>query len=483
MSRLTTERITVVIVFVMLFAMAARIAVDTDMWWHLRLGQHVLAGGEPIYADSFSHTFSGVVHKNHSAAAQTLMYAVWALGGQAGLILFTAAGAVAGMYCLYRAGQGTIYMQGFVLILGAASAAVFWSPRPQLLSFLFAALLVFLLFDFKHHQRQRLWLIAPLIWLWGNAHGGFVIGFAILAAFIVGELLNGTAGRGHSPTPPAGIRQLVWTLAASAALLPLNPNGLGIYALPFETLGLPELRRFIQEWQPPDFSLPLTWGFLALLIMTIAAVWASPRKFDFTEGLLLGGALLMALTAGRHLSLFAVAAAPIATRHLDSILKAKGWTLPPKTRESPRRVGLNLLILGLVTLGALAKLAAVIDPDAIREGLSAALPVDAVAHLNSAALAGNMFNSYNWGGYLIFHAPRHPVYIDGRSDLYRGFINDYFRTASGAEGWRGEFEKWDIRLALIETESGLARQLAAAEDWRRTYQDKLASIFVKADFH
>jgi len=32
---------------------------------------------------------------------------------------------------------------------------------------------------------------------------------------------------------------------------------------------------------------------------------------------------------------------------------------------------------------------------------------------------------------------------------------------------------------LIETDSGLAQKLAAAEDWRTEYQDALASIFVR----
>ena len=29
-----------------------------------------------------------------------------------------------------------------------------------------------------------------------------------------------------------------------------------------------------------------------------------------------------------------------------------------------------------------------------------------------------MFNSYNWGGYLMFALPDMPVFVDGRTDLY-----------------------------------------------------------------
>lgn len=476
---LTIERSAAVIVFILLFAMAARVSVDTDMWWHLRVGEQIFDTGEMIYADSFSYTFAGAVHRNHSAGAQLLMRAVWELGGHAGMSLFTAILAVVGMYFLHRAGQGSIYVRAFVLIAGAAGAALFWSPRPQMFTFLFASVLVFLLRDFKRSQRSRLWWIIPLMWLWANAHGGFAIGYVFLAAFIAGELLNRAFGLGDFPL--AGIRQLVWVSVISAMLLVINPNGVGIYALPFETLGLQALRRFIQEWQPPDFNQPFTWGWIALLLMTVAAVWASRLKFDWTDWLLVGGALAMALTAGRNLPFFVIAAVPVVTCHFDSVLRANGWTLQPKARESPGRVCLNLLLVSLVMLGALAKVSAVADSDAIYDELSEVLPVDAVNYLNGAALEGNMFNSYNWGGYLMFYARQHRVYIDGRTDLYAGFLNDYFGAAVGSDEWRGEFKEWDIRFALIETDSGLAQELSADDGWRTAYQDALASIFVRAD--
>ena len=480
LRRLTIERSATVIVFILLFAMATRVSVDTDMWWHLRVGRQIFDSGEMIYADSFSYTFAGVVHQNHSAGAQLLMYSIWELAGHAGMSLFTAFFASAGMYFLYRAGRGSIYMQAFVLIFGAAGAAVFWSPRPQMFSFLFACILIFLLLDFKRNRRNRLWWIVPLMWLWGNAHGGFAIGYVFLAAFIAGELLNRASGMGDSPVPAAGIRQLLLVSAVSTMLLAINPNGAGIYTLPFETVGMQELRRFIQEWQPPDFNQPFTWGFIVLLVMVIAAVWASRLKFDWTDWLLVCGTLLMALTAGRNLSLFAIAAVPTATYHFDHTLRANGRAFLPKEYESPGRVCLNLLLVSLVMLGALANISAVADSDTIYEGLSSVLPVDAVNHLNRAALEGNMFNSYNWGGYLMFYARQHPVYIDGRTDLYAAFLNDYFDAAVGLDGWRREFREWDIGFALIETESGLARELSAAEDWRTEYRDALASIFVRA---
>ena len=100
--RLTTERSAVIILFLLLFAMAMRFSADTDVWWHLRLGQQIAETGEAIYADTYSWTAAGITHYNHSALAQVILYLFWRMAEHAGLSLFTALTAVTGMVFVYR---------------------------------------------------------------------------------------------------------------------------------------------------------------------------------------------------------------------------------------------------------------------------------------------------------------------------------------------------------------------------------------------
>jgi len=479
LRHLTIERTAVFVVFILLFAMATRVVTDTDMWWHLRLGQHILETGELVYADSFSHTFAGEIHRNHSAGAQVIMYIIWSVAGNVGMSLFTAIMATLGMFFLYKAGSGTIYMQAFLLIFGAATAATFWSARPQMFSFLFGTIFLYILFDYKRNGRDRLLWLIPIMWLWGNTHGGFAIGYIFIGAFVVGEFLNTVVDAGDTRIPMHGIGKLLLVTLGATAILVINPNGLHIFTVPFETFGIQELRRFIQEWQSPDFNQRFTWGFVILLAVTIGAVWSSKRKFDWTDWFLVCGTTFMALMAGRNLSVFATVAVPIATYHFANVLQTNGWVLQKKEFEQPRRARINLVLLVLISVGALANILVVADSETIYEGQSAVLPIEAVNHLNEISLDGKMFNSYNWGGYLMFHAPQHEVFIDGRTDLYTTFLNDYFRVAIGSEDWRDDFAEWDISFAVIETGSGLAEELEEANDWRTEYQDDVASIFVK----
>ena len=46
--------------------------------------------------------------------------------------------------------------------------------------------------------------------------------------------------------------------------------------------------------------------------------------------------------------------------------------------------------------------------------------------IQASHLSGPMLNDYNFGGYLIWAAPEHPVFIDGRTDVYEwsGVLGD-----------------------------------------------------------
>ena len=477
-QRLTTERAALLIAFMLLFAMASRVSVDPDLWWHLRIGEHILESSQPVYADTFSHTNAGVMHRNHSWLAQVVMVGFWRFAGHLGLTVYVSLLATGGMVFLYRAGAGSIYMQGFVLVIGAACAAAFWSPRPQMFTFFFSAVLFFILFELKRNERDRVWLLPPLLWLWGNCHGGYIIGFILIGAFAFGEWINCRFALGESRVQPRKIGKLLWSTLLSLALMPVNPLGLEVLAVPLDTVGIGGLRSYIQEWQSPDFSQPQTWGFILLSLLLFGAILASRRRPDATEWILIIGALFLALQSGRNVSLFAVIAAPTATIHIDQALSRNGWVIERRQRETPRRIIINLTLIVLVALGTIFHLAYVASEKTIEKALLLNFPVNAVRHLKASPLEGNLFNSYNWGGYLIFAAPRYPVFIDGRTDLHRDLL-DVYVAAHGKDTWKQIFARWDIRVAILESPSQLADQLNSSSSWRREYADDVASIFVR----
>ncbi len=296
MRQLTIERAATIILFALLFALAARIPTDSDTWWHLRSGEYILSNGV-IHTDPFSFTKAGEPWIDHSWGSQIILYEIWQVAGNFGLSIYVAALATAGMVMIYLMSPGSVYLRAFTLVIGAATAAVFWSPRPQMISFFLSTVILYLLYLNKRQKIDRLWLIPVIMAVWGNLHAGFSIGFIFLAGSIAGEIL------GHIFTPNAdnlapwsGIRKLVIVTLVSVAALVINPYGLQMLAVPFQTLSIGALQNFIQEWNSPNFHERQTWPFIVLLLGLLGAVGGSRKRLDWADFVLASGTAFMGLS-------------------------------------------------------------------------------------------------------------------------------------------------------------------------------------------
>ncbi len=481
MRRLTIERTAVAVLFLLLFGISLRVPVDTDTWWHLRIGRSILESGF-VTSDMLSHTMSGQPWINHSWGAQVVMTLFWGWG-YAGLAVYTSLLAAGGMAFVFMTCRGNTYLRAFVVVLGAATAAIFWSARPQMFTFFCSAVAVWLLLGEVRHHRRRLWAYPLLMGVWANLHAGFSVGFILLGVVLVGEALGNLFARGRRDEGPdwRGVGRLAVTGLLSLGAVLFNPAGADLLLVPFQTVSIGALQTAIQEWASPDFHQRQTWPFLVLLFSTLGVVGASPRRITWTEFLLVTGTVFLALSGARNIALFAVVATPVLSAHASALLAARGWVLRPLQAVTPRMGAVNALLIVLVALGILTYGAGLfIDAGKVREVQAEYLPVAAVEALNELAPAGNLFNSYNWGGYLTLWAPDYPVFVDGRTDLYGdAFLSeDYYRTAVGAPGWRDTLDRYEIGAVLIEPQSGLAFALREEPGWRVAYEDELAMLFV-----
>jgi hypothetical protein len=484
MRQLTIERAMLVILFALLFALAVRIPTDSDTWWHILSGEYTLTRGM-IYTDPFSFTKQGEPWINHSWGSQVILYLVWKVAGNFGLAIYTAGLATAGMAFVYRICAGSVYLRAFALVLGAATAAVFWSPRPQMLSFFLSTVVLYLLFIYKLEKIDRLWLLPVVMLVWGNLHAGFSIGFILLGGVIAGEILGNIfdPNSEYVITWP-GIRKLVIIAVISAGVLVINPYGLDMLRVPFQTISIGALRDFIQEWNSPNFHERQTWPFIMLVFALLGAVGASSKKLDWTDFVLVCGTAFMSLLAGRNIAVFAIVATPVLTYHANALLVERGWVVRPMKHVTARMARLNWLLVIGISLAALAKVLLVLDTKTVAEAQASILPIKVAEYLNAEQPAGPMFNSYNWGGYLMFAAPQYPVFVDGRTDLYGDeFLLRYLRTATGGRDWRETLDEYGINLVVVEAGSGLALNLAEEPGWQQVYpldeSDMMAVVYVR----
>jgi len=145
-------------------------------------------------------------------------------------------------------------------------------------------------------------------------------------------------------------------------------------------------------------------------------------------------------------------------------------------------VALNWIILTSVLLLAAVKIVAALAPVVQEKAERDMLPVDAANWIEANRPTGSMFNSYNWGGYLIWRLwPEYAVYVDGRTDLYDdAFLRDYLEVAGAQPGFETILDRNQVDWIIIEANSALDAALSRETQWANVYRDKLAVMFRRA---
>ncbi len=486
MSRLTLPRLAIALVFLGIFAMAARPSVDSDTWWHLSAGRWMLEHGQLLTTDVFSSTRLGQPWLNVYWLAQIAMAAIWNAAGYAGLNLLVAALVTLGFLFVYWQLEGNAYLKAFVLVLAAAASAIFWAARPQMASFVLASVYAWVLAEYRWRGRNRLWLLPPLMVLWANLHGGFAIGFLLLGATLAGQVgsrLFGPARPGVLDWRAIAAVAVVTVICAAAVVV--NPYGLRLYAIPFQTVSIGVLQNAIQEWQSPNFHLISVQLFLWLLLATFGAVALGRRRIDLTDLIVFGGFTYLALLAARNISIVALVAPPLIMRHLAAAVEAlranrpKLAALLDPPAAAVRYPLLNWALLAVVALAVGVKVWEAASLKANARVLETQSPVAAADYLAQAQLPGPLLNSYNWGGYLIWRLyPQYPVFVDGRTDLYENdLLTRFLITTGGGAGYDKLLNEHGINLVLVETGSPLLTRLDQTGAWTNVYSDDRATLY------
>jgi hypothetical protein len=334
--------------------------------------------------------------------------------------------------------------------------------------------------------------------VWVNLHAGYALGFMVMAAFLIGETFNhawrmiGGAGQesegAGQDTPLLTWREigmLVGVALLSVLILLINPYGVRMWVYYLDTVGIGALQDFIQEWQSPDFHPLHTHPFIWLLLGCLSLMGLSGRQADGTDLAMVGMFAYASLLAGRNFGPFALVIAPVMSRHTSAILarwsKQSRWQLFSRRRARPLLGVVNVLLLLLVVGLAIVKAWTPLTAEFNEQEQRKSLPVEASAWVLENRPDGELFNSYNWGGYLIWSLyPHYGVFADGRTDLYGDqFLREYLHAQLGEPGFEETLSKYDINLVMTYPDDALSRQLECAGSWRNAYQDEVAVVWVR----
>lgn len=444
-----------VCLFAGLLLLGNRLLADPDTYWQIRIGQQILETGALPRTDTFSFTMLGQKWISTQWLAQVLYAAAFARAGWAGPVVLTAA-SIAGAFVIlaWFVRRRLDAVPTLVLVMAAlAIASPHFLVRPHALAMpVMVAWLAGLIAAADRSRAPSYWLL-PLIALWANLHGSFILGLALIGPVALDGVLKVDA--------QAMARMLLrWFAFGVAALVAscLTPYGVDAILAARNILNLGAALPLITEWRPVDFS--RLGAFEICLLLGLGAVLLKGLTLPLMRVVLVLALLHMALSHIRNITVLAlllplVIAAPLAARFGQA-------NKNPKAARSCR-------LLAAVALVAIAAMSAFVIAGNRYAPSSSLAP--AVAALKERGVS-RVLNDYDFGGYLIWAGI--PVAIDGRTELYgeRFMVElDDAMMLKNPDALFRLLASQRIDATLLRRQTPAAQLLDHVDGWKKVFAD------------
>jgi len=496
---------------------------DPDFGWHLQVGQEIALSQQVPSDNHFNYTFQGN-WVDHEWLSNWLIYQVYSAQGYLALSLIFALLIIITLVVLNWFTRERIKKKGLLAyitifqLLGLIAALGSTGIRIQEIAWLFLLVVFITLYYFnKGRNWKSLLVLPPLFYLWANLHASFLIGLFVLFFWlglkILEKILAWWPGEARlSWIDFSGLLKkkefFVFSGFAGLSVIAtlLTPYRLGLYDF-LQGYGRTFYLSYIQEWLPQG-NFPFNYRQLLYLALVVVALliyvyFVKRRQYwklnlvDFCIVLLF---LILSFSSRRHFPLLFISSFVFLIEVYSTVLPLSIGPLKPPYRWLAIFV---FLCLGLSSLVTAWQIKFVQEPFS---SFCGQYPCGAVDFLkqNPEYEDAKIFNSYNWGGFLIRVYPERKLFIDGRlpqvaysgQTLLEEYV-DFYRPDIGA----GKIRQYDIRLILIEaqdrplrarpwerflfrisdeelkTRNYLREYLASSTDWQVVFQDGVSMIY------
>lgn len=448
---------------------------DPDMWWHLRTGKVIWTTHVIPITDIYSFTTNHHAYVPQEWLSQVLIYGAYKLGGYFGLMVWLCLATIAILVTGYL--LCALYSRNAkVAFIGAMTiwlfATIGLSIRPQMIGYLLLLVELLLIHLGRTRSPRWFWGLPPLFAVWVNCHASFFLGFSVTTVLFVCSFSSFRAGSLIAPPwEPRRRKMLGISLLLSAAALFLNPVNIRQILYPLDTiLHQPIALSQSEEWLPPHLTQGRGLALLAVLGGMLLVIIVQRAELYLDEFVLLALATWLAVGHQRMLFAFGILAAPIVSR-----LLARSWDAYDPAQDHPLPNAVLIACTLLVMLWGFP------SRQNLQRQVDEGNPVQATQYIQSHPLTGNMLNEYTYGGYLIWALPDHPVFVDGRSDVFEatGVLSRYGKWAMLATDPNQLLNQYNISFCLLSRSSPMAHVLPLLPNWKNVYSDNMSTIFIR----
>jgi hypothetical protein len=457
--------------YLLLFFIGDLLLQDSDTYWHIKIGQWMIDHGAVPYSDFYSFTRSGSPWISNAWLSQVLYATAYAHAGWAGAVALASL-ATAATVVIFLNLLEPYFEAPHRVLLAMLALVLSWGhllARPHVLALPLMVAWAGGLIRAVDQRAAPSWLLLPLIALWANLHGGFLLGLVLIAPIALEALWQSAAAQRFAVAKQ-------WSLFAIAAVIAscCTPYLHNTVIAAARVMDLGEVLTLIAEWRPPDFS---SFGaFEATLLGLIGVAFYRGVALSLPRiGLLL---LLtqMALAHIRCVEAFAFLMPLAMAKPYRGLAASEAAADATDVRTSSLISGLAALAVVGGVLGSTLAYTAHHNFGFVKDQAPAA-----ALDMLRQHQAKRIFNAYEFGGFLI--ANDVPTFIDGRAELYgESFVMNYFRAVQGRnlDKLAGLLDEFDIDATLLAPDKPATQLLDHLAGWTRLYADDIAVIHVRA---
>ncbi|MGA1869424.1 MAG: hypothetical protein ACMUJM_12870 [bacterium] len=430
--------------------------VNFDFGWHLKTGEYITQNFSIPRHDIFSYIAEGNKWIDSHWLFQVILYSAYAIGGAYGCIVLRCCivlGTFLLLYFIYY--KDDFYAVSIIVGLIALFCGFQrFLLRPEIFTFLFIVIFFYFIENFSKYKYAVFFILPFIQLLWSNMHGLYILGIIFMMLYYCGECINILIYRYLGKLEERECSMRIWTrkliclLLVSGASL-INANGKDGILYPFTifqeifskaTSPIATVGELISPFSFPQTKFPdPVVMFKILIVLSLVAFLMNIKKIRFCYLLPFCAFLFLAVLSFRNIAIFALIATPMTVYNIAGFidsLKGKTSTRLVKLRHATSMalfisiVIINVVIIFLISNNYIYKRLGYHRKFGF--GISEYFPQEAVDYIkaNADQIGGNLFNSADIGGYLIWQLyPEWKVSLDGRWEVYGNFIHDIRKLA------------------------------------------------------
>lgn len=458
------------------------LSLDSDLGRHLTLGNYMLDTRTIPTRDLLSHTRTGLSRPPYEWLSQVIFAMANRLLRLDGVILLTSLTIAFTFSLVYQFAvrrSGSTLISLILVFLATGASSIHWLPRPHIFTFLLLAIWLELLEMISKGNPVKLYTFPLIMLLWANLHGGFVFGILTWMAYFAGWVWE----RLNKKTDNLIGTRLIIAGTTSLFATVITPDLWRNWEAVLNNRSSFILNRTVETMRP-DLVDPSAIPFTVLLILTIVIFVVNWKTVQPGHFFLLFGLGIMSLMMARNIPLFAISCVPIISNlSAKSLSKRKAWIrLEERFSGFGSAPGLSawsvviaVLVITMFTYFNINSTRPLYQFD------RSIFPVDAVQYIRENPQSGNMFNDFNWGGYLENNLwPEYNVFLDSQSDFYgEDLMRDYDQIISANVDWESLLQKYEVDWFIIPINAPLAGEISNAANWKIVYSDSTSMIGIR----